>query len=134
MPEIILTLESCRQCPYFITNNQWSSDGWDRMEDWVCTKTSPNTVIQGAVEWHEEKKIKIPDWCPCLFKNVKAPPKKWYEGLTVDELPRYVKYENKVYRIIHWNYEFGTSEEDMWLFFNDIVPATEKEYIENKTT
>ena len=31
------------------------------MEDWMCTKS--NKKIQGAVEWHEESKINIPDWC-----------------------------------------------------------------------
>jgi hypothetical protein len=32
------------------------------MEDWMCIKADKK--IQGGVEWHEESKIKIPDWCP----------------------------------------------------------------------
>jgi len=64
MAETLLPINSCKECPFFKTGNQWSSDGWDRMEDWICTKHEPEKVIQGSVEWHEEKRINIPDWCP----------------------------------------------------------------------
>lgn len=64
MAKIKIEINSCKQCPHFYTTNQWSSDGWDRMEDWMCRKA--NKKIQGCVEWHEESKIKIPDWCPIL--------------------------------------------------------------------
>jgi hypothetical protein len=62
--KIAVEINSCKQCPHFITENHYSSDGWDKMEDWVCNKMEPKKKIQGAVEWHEERKIKIPDWCP----------------------------------------------------------------------
>lgn len=62
MTKIVIEIKSCKECPHFKTANQWSSDGWDRMEDWMCTKADKK--IQGGVEWHEESKIKIPDWCP----------------------------------------------------------------------
>lgn len=62
MAKIVIEIKSCKECPHFKTANQWSSDGWDRMEDWMCTKADKK--IQGGVEWHEESKIKIPDWCP----------------------------------------------------------------------
>ncbi len=65
MPEIKIEIHSCKDCPHFTTTNHWSSDGWDHMEDWICMKE--NKKIQGAVEWHEESKIKIPDWCPILI-------------------------------------------------------------------
>jgi len=55
----------CRKCPYKDEINHWSSDGWDRMCDWVCTNFSGEPrKIQGGVEWHEESKIELPDWCP----------------------------------------------------------------------
>jgi hypothetical protein len=60
--KIQVEIQSCKECPHFDTANHWSSDGWDRMEDWVCKKAGK--TIQGYVEWHEEKKIKIPEWCP----------------------------------------------------------------------
>jgi len=56
-------ITSCKQCPHFKTANPWSSDGFDHMEDWTCTEAG-NKKIQGAVEWHEERKIQIPTWCP----------------------------------------------------------------------
>lgn len=60
---VLLPIEHCRKCPNLEIGNFWSSDGWDRMEDWMC-KAADLRVIQGAVEWHEESDIKIPDWCP----------------------------------------------------------------------
>lgn len=83
MANIKLEIKTCRDCPHFKTMNQFSTDGWDRMEDWCCTKhpensmrksvngeyihDQPGKLIQGAVEWHEESKIEIPDWCPILI-------------------------------------------------------------------
>jgi hypothetical protein len=66
MAKISIEVKSCKQCPYFETANRYSTDGWDRMDDWICTKE--NKKIQGAVEWHEESKIQIPMWCPILIK------------------------------------------------------------------
>ncbi len=67
MTKIHFEIVSCNQCPKKDERNQWSSDGFDRMVDWHCTEA--NRKIAGAVEWHEEKKIKIPDWCPLLCKE-----------------------------------------------------------------
>lgn len=68
MTKIVIDIKSCKDCPFFDTRNQWSSDGWDRMEDWYCKRAEKK--IQGAVEWHEEKKIQIPDWCPSLETKI----------------------------------------------------------------
>ena len=62
MTKITIEVDNCQGCPHFTTANQWSSDGWDRMEDWVCSKASKK--IQSSVEWHEESKIPVPEWCP----------------------------------------------------------------------
>ena len=62
--KITIEIKSCKECPHFQKENLWSSDGWDNMEDWVCTKDEIKT-IQSAVEWWEEDKIEIPEWCPC---------------------------------------------------------------------
>lgn len=79
---IAIEIESCVSCPHFTKTNFWSTDGWDKMEDWICKKHTENSaptrnnkgdiisngsvgkMIQSCVEWHEESKIKIPDWCP----------------------------------------------------------------------
>lgn len=62
MAKIVIEIENCKSCPHFYIDNEYSTDGFDRMEDWNCKKV--NRKIQGAVEWHEERKIKIPEWCP----------------------------------------------------------------------
>lgn len=64
---IAIEIESCKQCPFFSIANPWSTDGFDHMEDWICDKEGRK--IQGSVEWHEEKSIKIPDWCPAKIEN-----------------------------------------------------------------
>jgi NMD protein affecting ribosome stability and mRNA decay len=61
MAKIAIEINSCKNCPFFDERNPWSSDSWDRMIDWYCKKSEK--VIEGSVEWHEEKKIQIPDWC-----------------------------------------------------------------------
>ncbi len=61
---IVLEINSCKERPNRVEKNPWSSDGWDRMIDWFCTKSVPERKIAGAVEWQEEKKIAVPDWCP----------------------------------------------------------------------
>lgn len=68
------------------------------------------------------------DKFPANFKKLK-----WYEGLSFDEMPTYVRYKNEVHKVLEWNSEFGTSEDDIWLFYNDIIPATEKEFFDYKT-
>lgn len=60
MAQISIEIKSCKECPFFQRGNIWSSDGWDRMHDWICSKSG--NKIQGAVEWHEESKIDIPKW------------------------------------------------------------------------
>ena len=59
----------CINCKYRTTMNGYSTDGFDYMIDWICTKN--NQVIRGAVEWHEEKKIETPDWCPISLITIR---------------------------------------------------------------
>lgn len=70
MTKIALEINSCSKCPFFKTENHYSTDGFDAMEDWMCTKIEPKRKIQGGVEWHEESKIKIPEWCPISVENL----------------------------------------------------------------
>jgi hypothetical protein len=37
------------------------------MVDWICGINKKE--IQGAVEWHEERKIPVPSWCPLSPEN-----------------------------------------------------------------
>ena len=66
--KIIIDIFSCKECPHFKITNEYSTDGWDRGEDWFCTKA--NKQIAGFVEWHE--KPSIPEWCPCKIKREKV--------------------------------------------------------------
>jgi hypothetical protein len=60
-----MEIPKCIECENKLDTNFWSSDGWDRMEDWEC-KIMSNKKIAGCVEWHEESKIKTPTWCPLI--------------------------------------------------------------------
>jgi hypothetical protein len=66
--KISIEIDNCKSCPFFKAGPPYSTDGWDRMEDWLCTNPKADKgkpkKIQGAVEWHEEDGIKVPDWCP----------------------------------------------------------------------
>lgn len=64
MTKIVIEINSCRECPFFKTSNEWSSDGFDKMQDWICTKLNPNKKIKTNVEWFEYSKINVPEWCP----------------------------------------------------------------------
>lgn len=75
--KIAIEISGCKDCPHLKRTDQWSSDGWDRMEDWICGKA--NIKIQSCVEWREEKKIEIPEWCPAAVGT------EWL--LVADELP-----------------------------------------------
>ena len=62
MKEIRLLVESCKQCPFFKEEPYPTEDSFENAVNWFCVKE--NKKIQGYVEWHEESKIKIPEWCP----------------------------------------------------------------------
>ena len=57
----------CKNCPNKKVTGCYSSDGWDRMEDWECSLAK--RIISTGVEWHEENKIFPPDWCPLRKKK-----------------------------------------------------------------
>jgi len=58
-------LTHCKSCSHKKETNHWSSDGWDRMCDWVCS-AADNKQIAESVEWKDEKHIKVPAWCPII--------------------------------------------------------------------
>lgn len=100
MESIIIGIKNCKECPHFKTENQWSSDGWDRMEDWVCGKE--NKKIQGSVEWHEERHIQIPEWCPNKIKKDNN------LGIDVDKLSEILNDEKFKYNMcLSYRHDFG---------------------------
>ncbi len=78
--KVYLEIKKCSDCAFFKEGWPYSTDGWDRMVDWLCTnpkfkkakdkekKVVGYKKIAGGVEWHEENKIEIPDWCPLRKK------------------------------------------------------------------
>lgn len=70
MPKIVLDIKSCKECPFFKTTTYRTEDSWERAENWHCGKSN-DKKIAGYVEWHEEKGIKVPDWCPISLSAVR---------------------------------------------------------------
>lgn len=64
----VLKIE-CSSCPNKVETNPFSSDGWDRMVDWICI-AAEDKKIAGAVEWRD--KVQTPHWCP-LHKSTETP-------------------------------------------------------------
>ena len=58
--EIKLEISSCDKCPFYKVEKSYSTDGWDRVEDWKCTKV--NKIIEKMIGTFE--KVEIPKWCP----------------------------------------------------------------------
>ena len=54
-----LGMTHCKQCAFHSIGSSYSLDGFDRGNDWTCTKA--NKIIEGFVEWREPE---IPKWCP----------------------------------------------------------------------
>ena len=63
MKLLVKQINSCMECPHRKVGAPYSTDGFDRMEDWTC-QSMFSKKIAGAVEWHEEKKIPIPELYP----------------------------------------------------------------------
>ena len=78
-------INSCLKCPHLKETPYPTSDSFERPSYWWCCHKDVKVVnetestedyrrgndvlmkarkIQGYVEWHEERKIKIPGWCP----------------------------------------------------------------------
>lgn len=65
MTTIKIEIKNCMQCPFFKQERLYTADSFEQANDWLCLH--PNHKIKkisGYVEWHEEKKVPIPDWCP----------------------------------------------------------------------
>lgn len=64
--KIVLDLKTCKKCPNLDEREgQLSPDSFEAPNfDWYCKVNGQK--IRGYVEWHELRKIPVPDWCPCL--------------------------------------------------------------------
>ena len=65
MTTIKLEIQDCSQCPFLERKTVYTSDSFERPEDWFCKKND-NKKIAGYVEWHD--KTPVPDWCPIKTK------------------------------------------------------------------
>ena len=65
MTKITLNIKTCKECPHCIVTD-YSTDGWDRVEDWLCKKKDRDIII--GVDWHRTKNVRVPKWCPVLTK------------------------------------------------------------------
>lgn len=69
MPEIIINIKNCQECPFFKEERMYTADSFEMAFDWFCKKKN-NKKIAGYVESGGDK-IKIPDWCPVAVKKTK---------------------------------------------------------------
>jgi hypothetical protein len=61
--KIIYEIKTCQECPFLDQERYYSPDSFEAPSyDWYCKK-SDHKRIRGYVEWHEENKIPIPEWC-----------------------------------------------------------------------
>lgn len=65
MAKITIEVNNCKDCPHLKKERHYTSDSFEMAFDWFCKKQD-HKQIETYVEWHEEKDVKIPDWCPCI--------------------------------------------------------------------
>ena len=68
MNKVNLEITSCKDCPFLKIGMSYSTDGWDRGEDWFCKKKDNKTIVT-FVEHNDNPTI--PDWCPIADPNSK---------------------------------------------------------------
>lgn len=66
MTTIQFKIESCKECPFFEERRLYTSDSFENVFDWFCTKYEVKKIA-GYVEWRD--KPRIPDWCPIKVKE-----------------------------------------------------------------
>lgn len=64
-----LEIKHCQKCPFLEQKRHYTADSFETAFNWYCKKKN-NKQIAGYVDWHEERDVEIPDWCP-LLTNVK---------------------------------------------------------------
>jgi hypothetical protein len=73
MTKITLEIKTCKECPFFEEKRMYTSDSFERPFNWFCTKKEDELgdpmEIAGYVEWHEEKGIEVPKWCPIKIED-----------------------------------------------------------------
>jgi hypothetical protein len=68
----IKNVTNCKKdCSFWKEGKFVCTDDFDGGHDWICTGGKKEKIIAGFVEWHEEKKIEVPDWCPKKMKTSK---------------------------------------------------------------
>lgn len=64
---IQLKISTCKDCPFFKEERYYTADSFEHAHNWFCKKKK-DKKIAGYVEWHEESKIAVPNWCPIKVK------------------------------------------------------------------
>jgi len=67
---IVVKVKSCQQCPFFASEKVYTSDSFENVSKWECTKKKK--VITGYVDWYDERNVEIPKWCPFNKKKKQA--------------------------------------------------------------
>jgi hypothetical protein len=71
--ELKIKVKNCKQCPNFEEERMYTEDSFEEPWNWFC-KAMEKKKIRGYVEWHEESKVPIPEWCPAKI-SPPTPPK-----------------------------------------------------------
>lgn len=74
MTKVQIDIRNCRDCPFHRSQRHYTDDSFEMAYDWFCTKVNdPDTQqpkkVAGYVEWHEEKDVKVPEWCPIKVES-----------------------------------------------------------------
>jgi len=67
MAKIYVDIDSCVDCPNFVSERMYTSDSFEVAFNWFCSANGRKKKIAGYVEREETP---IPDWCPKLIHKI----------------------------------------------------------------
>lgn len=59
--KIEIEIKNCKECPNLDSKKVYTPDSFDDVSQWTCNINGKS--ICNYIEWHEESKIDIPNWC-----------------------------------------------------------------------
>jgi len=78
MAKILYELDSCRQCPYSVSERAYTADSYELVENWYCQEASifrqyggNGKLIESYVAWNDL--LTVPDDCPVLVRQNQVP-------------------------------------------------------------
>lgn len=62
MPKKTIEIKSCKECPHFREERDYTADSFETCFRWYCKKLEKN--VRRYVDWNDKREEFIPEECP----------------------------------------------------------------------